>query len=136
MHNDPRQALNNAQNLVEGKGFLGFLTKLFLGKSAAAQMSHGIGQAQVHLNGVDAAARLRTIGSPTQARVLDIADTGALVNFNPVVRLRLEVIPPMGGTNYVTEIQTAVSKIAVPRVGDILGVFVDPANPSALALAA
>ncbi len=50
MHNDPRQALNNAQNLVEGKGFLGFLTKLFLGKSAAAQMSHGIGQAQAHLN--------------------------------------------------------------------------------------
>ena len=48
----------------------------------------------------------------------------------------VEVIPPMGGTNYVTEIQTAVSKIAVPRVGDILGVFVDPANPSALALAA
>lgn len=136
MHNDPQKALNTAKNLVDGKGFLGFFTKLFMGKSALQQMSHGIGQAQAHLAGADAAARIRATGRPTQAQVLGIADTGTLVNFNPVVRLQLEVIPPGGGTNYVTEIQTAVSKIAVPRVGDILGVVVDPANPNALALAA
>jgi len=136
MTNDPRQALNTAKNLVEGKGFLGFITKLFMGKSATNQMAQGINQAQAHLDGADAAARIRATGRPTQARVLNIADTGTLINFNPVVRLQLEVIPPGGGANYVTEIQTAVSKIAIPRIGDILPVMVDQANPNAIALAA
>ena len=136
MQNDPRKALNTAQNLVEGKGFLGFFTKLFMGKSALAQMSGGIAQAQAHLAGMDESARIRSVGRPTQARVLHIADTGTLVNFNPVVSLGLEVIPPGGEANYVVTLQTAVSKIAIPRRGDILPVVVDPANPNAIALAA
>lgn len=136
MQNDPQKALRTAQNLVEGKGFLGFFTKLFLGKSASQQMSGGIAQAQAHLAGIDESARIRSVGLPTRARVLHIADTGTLVNFNPVVALGLEVIPPTGGANYVVSLQTAVSKIAIPRVGDILGVVVDPSNPNAIALAA
>lgn len=135
MHQDPRKALSEAQNLVEGKGVLGFLTKLFLGKGAAQQMSGGIAQARAHLDQVDVAAQLRATGLPTQARVLGIADTGALLNFDPVVQLQLEVIPPRGGANYLTELRSVVSKIAVPRVGDVLPVVVDAANPHALALA-
>lgn len=133
---DPRKALNDAQNLVEGKGVLGFLTKLFLGKGFSQQMSGSIAQARSHLDQADVAAQLRATGLATQARVLQIADTGTLVNFDPVVHLQLEVIPPRGGANYVTELRTVVSKIAIPRVGEVLSVVVDPNNPAALALAA
>lgn len=136
MQQDPRKALNDAQNLVEGKGVLGFLTKLFLGKGAAQQMSGSIAQARSHLDQVDASAQLRATGLPTQARVLQIADTGTLLNFDPVVHLQLEVIPPRGGANYVTELRTVVSKIAIPRVGDVLPIVVDPAQPATVALGA
>lgn len=135
MHQDPRKALDDAQNLVQGKGFLGFFTRLFLGKSTSDSMSASIAQAQGYVAGADAAARLRATGARTQARVLALADTGTLVNFDPVLRLQLEVLPPFGGPSYVTELQSVVSKIAIPRVGDVLAVVVDPGNPNALALA-
>lgn len=135
MNQDPHKALDQAHDLAKGKGFLGFLTKLFLGKNTMNQWSSTIDQAKGHMKGMDDAARLRATGRPTQARVLQLADTGTLVNFDPVLRLQLEVIPPAGGPNYVTELQTVVSKIAIPRVGDILRIVVDPANPQALAIA-
>jgi hypothetical protein len=70
-------------------------------------------------------------GMAGTAEVLTIADTGALVNFNPVVRMKLKVQPQFG-MGFETEIETAVSKIAVPRVGDKVNVKYNPANQQEL----
>jgi hypothetical protein len=67
------------------------------------------------------------------AEVLVITDTGALINFNPVVKLKLKVTPQYGVV-YDAEIETAVSKIAIPRVGDKINIKYNPANPNEMAI--
>jgi len=61
------------------------------------------------------------------AEVLTIVYTDALVNLNPVVKMKLKV-QLLFGYEFETEVQTAVSKIAVPRVGDKLNIKYNLAN--------
>jgi hypothetical protein len=62
-----------------------------------------------------------------------IRDTGALVNFDPVVLLSIKVRPE-GEQEFQAAFTTPVSKVAVPRVGDIVSVRYDPQDRSRIAL--
>jgi hypothetical protein len=57
--------------------------------------------------------------------VLSVADTGATINMNPVVELKLKVTPT-AGPDFETATRTMVSRIAVPRKGDKLSIKYNP----------
>ncbi len=77
--------------------------------------------------GVEQMQALMQNGLDGTAEVVSIADTGAMVNYNPVVLLQLKVTPASGAA-FDTTGQTMVSKIAVPRVGDKIKIKFDPAD--------
>ncbi|MCU0373041.1 MAG: DUF3592 domain-containing protein [Ignavibacteria bacterium] len=119
---DPKEALEDADKAVN-KGISGFMTKTFLGKDFVDQANKGIDMAKQYTQG----SNLMQTGLPATAEVLGIADTGALINYNPVVKLKLKVTPQYG-VPFDADIETMVSKIAVPRVGDTINVKYNPAN--------
>lgn len=130
---DPREALNKAKGLVEGKGILGWITRLFMGKQFTQTMSSTIGQAEGHLDTMEMQRRVLASGAPGTAVVQKIEDTGALINFNPVVKLTLKV-QPADAPAFEATITTPVSKIAVPRVNDVLQVRYNPSNRNEIAI--
>jgi hypothetical protein len=74
-------------------------------------------------------------GVAANARILDLADTGWTVNESPMVRLRLQVLPP-GGEPYETELKTAINRLEIAnfQVGKIIPVNYDPADPQNVAI--
>jgi hypothetical protein len=72
--------------------------------------------------------RVRAHGIEATAIVLDISDTGMTINKNPRVKLRLQV-NPIGQPPYEAELAVVVSRIAIPRVGDMIRVKYDPDRP-------
>lgn len=127
---DPKEAIDNADKAIN-KGLTGFMTKTFMGKDFVDKANAGLDMAKKYTDYDGKHAQLMQTGLPGVAEVLTIADTGALVNFNPVVQMRLKVQPQFG-PEFETEIQTAVSKIAVPRVGDKINIKYNPANQTEL----
>jgi hypothetical protein len=79
--------------------------------------------------------RLLHTGKPGRATILEVVDTGVTVNRNPRVRLhvRIEVDgePAVEGTHAVT-----VSRLEVPRTGEVYDVRFDPQNPNDFVFAA
>lgn len=127
---DP-ESLRKAQDVLKGRGLLGWLTRLFMGKGFMADM----GQAGQALEAVQQRQELLATGRVAGAKVLAIRDTGALVNFDPVVLLTVEVSAE-GEAPFQATFTTPVSKIAVPRVGDAVSVRFDPRERSRIALVA
>lgn len=119
---DPKKALENADKTLN-TGLTGFMTKTFMGKDFTDKMNASLDMAKSAVNTQD----LATTGMPATAEVLSIADTGSLINYNPIVRLKLKV-QPQYGVGFETETQTAVSKIAIPRVGDTINIKYNPAD--------
>ena len=78
---------------------------------------------------------LRT-GVPASAIIVSLADTGMLVNYQPQVRIGLQV-NPANGMPYQTEVTMVVSQLLIPRVqpGMTVPVMIDPKDPSKVALA-
>lgn len=78
---------------------------------------------------------LLATGMPAMGRVLQLADTGMLVNNNPQVRIVVEVQMP-GRPPYQADTTMVVSMLAVPRVqpGCMVNLRVDPMNPSRIAI--
>lgn len=72
--------------------------------------------------------RIRAYGREANARVLEIADTGVTINKSPYVRMRLRV-EPGDRAPYETTLKVLVSRVAIPRVGDVIGVKYDPDKP-------
>ncbi len=68
-------------------------------------------------------------GMRCAARLLAIGDTGVTINDDPLAKLTLSVSPPRGLRPFEATIETTVSRLAIPRVGDTLPVVCDPANP-------
>ncbi|MNN99621.1 hypothetical protein D3C81_2193110 [compost metagenome] len=60
-----------------------------------------------------------------------MADTGKLINFDPIVILTLDVRESSGAV-YPKTLETLVSKLQIPRVGDQVGLGHHPANPAEL----
>jgi hypothetical protein len=79
--------------------------------------------------------QLLTTGTPGTATIKALQETGTLVNFNPQVVLDLEVAVE-GKDAYTTQLTTAVPQMQIPLVqpGNKVGVRVDPADPSSLAI--
>jgi hypothetical protein len=125
---DPKKALENADKSLN-TGLTGALTKGFMGKDFVDRMNSSIEKGKNAMAGMEEAQMLAQSGMPASAEVLSIADTGMLVNFNPVVQLKLNVQPSVGGA-FETTGQCAVSKIAIPRVGDKINIKYNPADPS------
>jgi hypothetical protein len=75
-------------------------------------------------------------GIPAMATILSLADTGMLVNYQPQVRLMLQVNPP-NGAPYQAEVTMVISQLMIPRVqpGLTVPVKIDPKDPTKVALA-
>jgi hypothetical protein len=121
---DPQKALENAEKTLN-TGITGALTKGFMGKDFVNQMNQSISMGKGAMENVQMAQILAQSGMEGSAEVLAIEDTGALVNYNPVVKLTLKVAPAYG-TAFETTGQSMVSKIAIPRVGDKIKIKYNP----------
>ncbi len=124
MQKDPKKALEEADKTLN-KGFTGFMTKTFMGKEFTEQMNASLDKAKQYTD----YNNLQQTGMGATAEVINIEDTGALVNYNPVVRMKLKVQPQFG-MPFETTAEAAVSKIAIPRVGDKINIKYNPANNS------
>jgi hypothetical protein len=78
---------------------------------------------------------LLTTGTPGRATINNFTDTGTLVNYNPQVVLDLEVAVE-GKDPYAAQLTTSVPQIYPSKLtpGGNLGVRVDPADPSSMAI--
>ena len=124
MMDDPKKAIEHADKTINS-GVTGFLTKSFMGKDFMDKANAGLDMAK---NAMDS-NNLSTTGVPASAEVLSIEDTGMLVNYNPVVKMKLKVTPQFG-MGFESTVQTTVSKIAIPRVGDTINIKYNAANTS------
>ncbi|MEW1698069.1 hypothetical protein ACIQCR_24105 [Streptomyces sp. NPDC093249] len=108
--------------VASGKGFYGRATRAFLGQEDFARVQQSIG---AYRSG-DEVQRLLAAGVPTvPAVVVSLADTGQLVNFDPVVDLVLQ----LSGSDVPVAVRTVVSKLRIPRPGDPVFLIADPARP-------
>jgi len=102
-------AMKMAENIGQGKGFVGKMTKVVMG----GEFTDQVAQATSSMNDAQHAASLRAQGAPTETvTVLAIQDTGQSINDNPHVVLTVEV----AGTP--TALATLVSRLEIPRVGE------------------
>jgi hypothetical protein len=124
---DPQKALDNARNVVN-KGMMGGLTKAFMGQGFVDKMNNAMDQGQAALDGVNQMNWVAQYGLDATAEVLSVADTGATINMNPVVEMKLNVTSVMG--TFETTARTMVSRIAVPRTGDKINIKYNPADPT------
>ena len=125
---DPQKALDNARNVVN-KGLMGGLTKAFMGQGFVDKMNAAMDQGQSAIDHVHQMNWVAQNGLEASADVLSVADTGATVNMNPVVEMKLHVIPATGAAFEATA-RTMVSRIAVPRKGDRINIKYNPADVS------
>ena len=70
--------------------------------------------------------RLEEAGVNAQAQILAVQDTGMTVNDNPRVKLTLAVSPADGSQAFQVSTKKTVSRVAIPRPGDVLMVRYDP----------
>ena len=125
---DPQRALENAYKTLNN-GLVGGLAKTFLGGDFVDKMNSGMDQAQSAIDGVNQNNWLSQNGLDAFAEVLSVADTGATVNMNPVVEMKLKVATPTGVV-FETVARTMVSRITVPRSGDTIKIKYNPADPT------
>ena len=125
---DPQKALDNARNVVN-KGLMGGLTKAFMGQGFVDKMNNAMDQGQAAMDGVNQMNWVAQYGMDATAEVMTVSDTGATINMNPVVEMKLMVNTAMG-TSFETTCRTMVSRIAVPRTGDKIAIKYNPADPT------
>jgi hypothetical protein len=115
------KAMRQAEDIAAGKGLTGKLMKGFMGAENAAQLGAAVGTARQ----AQEAAALQAQGLPTiNATVVQLADTGQLINFDPVV-----VIVATLENGQQINFQTLVSKLQIPRPGDRILVMQHPQQP-------
>jgi hypothetical protein len=81
--------------------------------------------------------QLLKTGIPAQARIVNIWDTGTMVNNQPQIGVALEVYP-QGGVPYQAQTTEIVSMVHMPRLqpGATVQVRYDPASPDKVTLEA
>ncbi|GAA2837591.1 hypothetical protein [Kribbella solani] len=122
--NREQQAAEIISKVASGKGFYGRTTRAFLGQEDFAKVQQSIGAYQ---SGHDV-RQLLAAGVPTvPAIVVSVADTGRLINYDPVVDLVLQ----LSGTDAAVTLRTIVSKLRIPRTGDQVHLIADPSTPGA-----
>lgn len=73
------------------------------------------------------AVALATSGKRCSGVVLGVEDTGVTINENPHVKITVRAEPP-GEAPFTVVKQATVSRVRIPRAGDRVVVFYDPAN--------
>jgi hypothetical protein len=126
MMEDPQKALDYADKKLN-KGLTGFASKAFMGKDFVNQMNQGLAAGQQAIDMQKAYQNIDPNALPATAVVISIQDTGKLINYNPVVILQLKVQPQFEAP-FETTVETIVSKIAVPRVGDTINIRYSPTD--------
>ena len=122
MQEDPQKALEKADNVLN-KGAMGFMTKTFMGKEFTQKMNDGLNTAKKAMD----MSNLTLTGLPGTAKVIGIEDTGKMINYNPIVTLKL-IVRPAYGSEFESVGNVMVSKIAVPRAGDIINIKYNAAD--------
>lgn len=115
------EGMRKAEDIVAGRGLTGRLAKGFIGSENAAQMGEGL---QAARDAQAAAAVLASGEPPVRATVTGLADTGKLINFDPVVVLTATL-----EDGQAVSLQTLVSKLQIPRVGDAVNLVENPGQP-------
>lgn len=111
------EALQMADDIAAGRGFMGKMTKAFMG----SEFTEAMQQATTSIHQAEHVAALRAAGVPTQpATVLGLQDTGQTINDNPHIVLTLQL-----GAQAVA-VQALVSRLEIPRVGEQVQVMNDP----------
>ncbi|KAA2261586.1 hypothetical protein F0L68_16030 [Solihabitans fulvus] len=116
------RGLEIANKVASGKGFYGRATRAFVGSDDFAKIQQSVGALN---SGLEVQALLATGAPTTSALVVSIADTGRLVNHDPVVTL---VVLPAGGSDNLT-LEAIVSKVQIPRAGDQVRLVEDTRLP-------
>jgi hypothetical protein len=129
---DPKKALENADKVLNS-GLTGALAKGFMGKGFVDKMNLTIDKGQAAIDGVNQAQWVAQNGIEATAEVIGVQDTGTTINNNPVVMMQLKVTTSVG-TQFDTNGQATVSRIAVPRAGDKIKIKYNPANPTQIAV--
>lgn len=123
--NKQEDAIAKADRMMN-KGLTGLMMKGFVPKQHREAINQSLDSAKQ--------AQLAATGSlplTATATVVTITDTGKLINFDPIVVLVLDVTET-SGRQYQRTLETLVSKMQIPRVGDRIGLGQNPANPSEL----
>lgn len=77
---------------------------------------------------------LKNGGIKTTAKITNIEDTGITLNrVNIGVRLTLDVVS-LTGSAFVAQAETFVSRVAIPRIGDVVEIVYNPADTTQVAL--
>lgn len=108
--------------------FFGLLIPIILATGCVTRMID-------HMTGEDQANEIRKIGVSATARIVKIWDTGVTVNENPVVGMRLRVLPA-DGDPFEAETRALIGRLEVPQVqpGAEVMVKYDPKDRSRVAL--
>lgn len=77
--------------------------------------------------------RLKKEGVKANARILNVEDLRETINDNPRVKLTLEVMPSDGG-KFEAEVKMVVSRVAIPRRGDMVTVYYNPNDKTDIAV--
>jgi len=70
---------------------------------------------------------IQTTGRPARARILNVSDTGVTVNNNPRINMTIQV-EAEGIEPYTITKSSTVSRLAIPRAGEVYEAYYDPAN--------
>lgn len=128
---NPEKALENAENITH-KGMTGFATKM-MGKEFNNQMNKSFEAAHEALEMQKQYQNPDTSGLPATAEVVSIQDSGQTINDNPVVILQLKVTPQYEPPFEITA-RTIVSRLDIPRVGDIINIKYAPADKTNISI--
>ncbi|MCX4162230.1 MULTISPECIES: hypothetical protein [Paraburkholderia] len=129
---DPVGAMEDHKKTLNS-GLTGFMTKTFMGKGFVDKMTGVMDVGQNALAGQQERLQLIQTGLDGTADILSVQDTGATVNNSPIVLIHMTV-SPASGTPYDVNIQTMVSRIAVPRAGDKVKIKYAADNPEKVAI--
>ncbi|GGH47713.1 hypothetical protein GCM10008014_11210 [Paenibacillus silvae] len=123
--NKQEDAIAKADRTINS-GLTGLLMKGFVPKEHRDAINQSLDSAKQAQLAASGSLPLTATGT-----VLSVSDTGKLINFDPIVVLVLEVTETNGLT-YQRTMETLVSKLQIPRTGDLVGLGQNPANPSEL----
>lgn len=94
-----------------------------------------IGSVSSQVEGMAYKAQLAQTGMPAMGRILQVQQTGRLVNYNPEVQALVEVNHPQRGV-YQAQTTAVVPQISIPQIqpGAQVQVRINPQNPQDIAL--
>lgn len=130
--NDPEKGIDYAEKKLT-TGLTGFVTKTVMGKDFVSGMNDMLAQGRNAVDLQKSAQDIAHQGLAAVAEVLNVTDTGQLINYDPVVVLQLKVTPEAEAP-FETYAQIIAPKIAIPRAGDRINIRYNPANKSQIAI--